>query len=243
MPNLIKYQVKPLSANQLELEQLQKYFALSINMATSRGTSCKIQPPNISDAVYKEGELIDSFGNFLDKQAEVVQSKKVTVPPLAALDDDDKILFEEILKRYEDYRSDTRSFTIKVRNKLEYILHLYNHKAESAKIQSEIENLNQIIASDYNVELFERNAEEIKVKCELLLERLKKKSIYNVLRSRKILKVVLAAAAGVSCFLLGSFKNSILELNVNFSNEEIIFIIEKLEKLRKECVNIISLTA
>ena len=120
---------------------------------------------------------------------------------------------------------------------------MYNHKAESAKIQSEIENLNQIIASDYNVELFERNAEEIKVKCELLLERLKKKSIYNVLRSRKILKVVLAAAAGVSCFLLGSFKNSILELNVNFSNEEIIFIIEKLEKLRKECVNIISLTA
>src|SRR3990167_3459115 len=97
---------------------------------------CKIQPPNISDAVYKEGELIDCFSDFLDKQAEVIQSNKVTVPPLAALDDDDKILFEEILKRYEDYRSDTRSFTIKVRNKLEYILHLYNHKAESAKIQS-----------------------------------------------------------------------------------------------------------
>src|SRR3990167_886114 len=207
MPNLIKYQVKPLSANQLELESKykNKYFALSINMA-SRGTSCQIKPPNISDAVYKEGELIDCFSDFLDKQAEVIQSKKVTMASIAALQPDDQILFEEIVTLFEDYKSDTRSFTIKIRNKLEYILHLHHHQAGNEKLQSEIENLNQIITSDYNSELFERNATKIKIKCDLLLENIRSSlSVSNVLSLREIVKSILAAFAIVACLLLGAF--------------------------------------
>ena len=165
-----------------------------------KGGSATQKPQNVSDEVLKEGERLDEFMFVLETQKKVFTSfcNHVNGPSMEALAVKDQKLFEEIMKLFEEFKTDTRSFSCTMRNKLQVILQLYDTGAENSKIQAEIQNLNDIVKTDYNVVLYEKKANTIKVKCECLLERMKqKKSTYKVRNLKDLIICIIATLFAV----------------------------------------------